>query len=129
MTEQLFNFDLKKISNFSKNDVTNRENNLKLFLENGLPNKKDEDWKFTDLNFIIKKNFNNIFINEDIKIYEKIDLIKDFDHNHIILVNGYYHSSDMRFEEKGKVIIKRLNTFENFKYNSGNNLSLLNRAL
>ncbi len=129
MTEQLFNFDLKRISNFSKNDVKNRENNLKLFLENGLPNKKDEDWKFTDLNFIIKKNFNSIFINEDIKIDEKIKLIEDFDHNHIILVNGYYHSSDMRFEEKGKVKIERLNTFENFKYNSGNNLSLLNRAL
>ena len=64
-----------------------------------------------------------------LRLMKKINLIKDFDHNHIILVNGYYHSSDMRFEEKGKVIIKRLNTFENFKYNSGNNLSLLNRAL
>ena len=40
--EELFNIDLKKTSLFSKKDETNREKNLKLFLESGFPNKKDE---------------------------------------------------------------------------------------
>ena len=53
--EELFNIDLKKTSLLSKEDETNREKNLKLFLESGFPNKKDENWKFTDLNSIIKK--------------------------------------------------------------------------
>ena len=58
--EQLFNFDLEKISSSSKKEELDRKKNLKLFLETGLPSKKDENWKFTDLNFIIKKNFKNI---------------------------------------------------------------------
>ena len=53
--EELFNIDLKKTSLLSKEDETSREKNLKLFLESGFSNKKDEDWKFTDLNSIIKK--------------------------------------------------------------------------
>ena len=55
--EQLFNFDLEKISSSSKKEELDRKKNLKLFLKTGLPSKKDENWKFTDLNFIIKKNF------------------------------------------------------------------------
>ena len=55
--EQLFNFDLEKISNSSDKEALDRKNNLELFLKNGLPNKKDENWKFTDLNLIINKNF------------------------------------------------------------------------
>ena len=35
--------------------------NLKLFYDNGLPNKKDENWKFTDLNSIISKNFKKYY--------------------------------------------------------------------
>ena len=53
--EELFNINLKKTSLFSKEDEIHREKNLKLFLESGFPNKKDENWKFTDLNSIIKK--------------------------------------------------------------------------
>ena len=60
MIEQLFNIDLNKTPLSSKKDKTNREKNLKLFLKGGLPNKKDENWKFTDLNFIINSNFKNI---------------------------------------------------------------------
>ena len=55
--EELFNINLKKTSLFSKEDKTHRDKNLKLFLESGFPNKKDENWKFTDLNSIIKKKF------------------------------------------------------------------------
>ena len=50
--EELFNIDLKKTSLLSKDDEINREKNLKLFLESGFSNKKDENWKFTDLSLI-----------------------------------------------------------------------------
>ena len=36
MMEQLFNFDLKKIINIPKNEVSERKKNLKLFYDNGL---------------------------------------------------------------------------------------------
>ena len=55
--EQLFNFNFKNFPYFSENEILDRKKSLKTFLETGLPNKKEEDWKFTDLNFIINKNF------------------------------------------------------------------------
>ena len=127
--EQLFNFDLEKISNSSEKEALDRKKNLKLFLNTGFPNKKDENWKFTDLNSIISKNFDSISNNQDFKLEKKIDLIKDFEHNHIVLVNGFLKSIDMKFEEKGKLKIESLNSFENFDYPLNNNLSLLNKAL
>ena len=58
--EQLFNFDLKEINNTSSKDLFERKKNLELFFKTSHTNKKDENWKFTDLNSIINKNFQNI---------------------------------------------------------------------
>ncbi len=127
--EQLFNFSLDKISNFSEKDSLERKKNLKLFLDSGLPNKKDEDWKFTDLNLIIKKNFKNISNNQEFTFEKEAEFIKDFEHNYIILVNGAFKLSDMSFEETEKVKIDNLNSFEEFNYQSINNLHSLNKAL
>ncbi len=127
--EQLFNFNLNKASQFSKKDVLNREKNLKLFLESGLPNKKNENWKFTDLNSIIKNNFKNISNDYSFNFEKKIQLINDFEHNSIILVNGLYKSSDTSFEEKEKVKIESLKSFEEINDHSNNNLYFLNKAL
>ena len=91
--EQLFNIDFKKIPSSNNKEAADRKKNFELFLKGGLPNKKDENWKFSDLNFIIGKNFKNISNNEEYKFDEKIDLINDFDHNKIILVNGSLYSS------------------------------------
>ena len=74
--EQLFDFKLSKILNSSKKEALEREKNLKLFLKAGLPNKQSENWKFTDLNSIINKNFKNITNNQDFKLEKKIDLIE-----------------------------------------------------
>ena len=60
--EQLFNFDLDKISNYSEKEALDRKKNLKLFLNTGFPNKKDENWKFTDLNSIISKIEDNTLL-------------------------------------------------------------------
>ena len=57
MEKQLKN-DFKKIiktSSFSKKDVKIKENHLNKFIETGFPSKKLEDWKFSDINQIIKK--------------------------------------------------------------------------
>ncbi len=127
--EQLFNIDLKKILTNSNKELNERKKNLNLFLESGLPNKKDEDWKFTDLNAIIKKNFKTIVNNQEFTFHKRIEIIKDFEHNHIILINGSYKSSDFKFEEKEKVQIKSIKSPKVNSDYSSNNLYCLNRAL
>ena len=127
--DQLFNIDLKKIPVSSDEEALERKKNLELFLETGLPNKKDENWKFSDLNFIISKNFKQISISDDFKFDKKIEFINDFDHNHITLINGVYKSCDIRFEEKEKVKIESFKSFDNFTNEKGNNLYNLNKAL
>ena len=127
--EQLFNIDLKKISTASKKELDERKRNLDLFFEGGLPNKKDEDWKFTDLKAIIKKNFKNIVNNQEFTFNKKIEIIKDFEHNHIVLVNGSYKSSDFKYEDKEKVQIKSIKLQKVNTDHSSNNLYCLNKAL
>ena len=99
-----------------------------MFFASGLPNKKEENWKFTDFNKILSENFKNIKNNDFIPDL-KIELINDFEHNYIVLVNGCFKSSDMKFEEKEKVKIEKFNSYEEIKYQSANNLNYLNKAL
>ncbi len=127
--EELFNIDLDKISNSSNKEALDRKKNLELFFKKGLPNKKDENWKFTDFSLIINKNFKKIKNNHDFSFDEKIELIRDFDHNFIILVNGLLNSFDISFEDKSKVNIEKLNSLDDFKNQSSSNLNYLNKAL
>ena len=127
--EQLFNINLNKIPISSKKEEINRKKNLELFLDGGFPNRKDENWKFTDLNLIIKKNFKKINNNFDFSFERKIDLINEFEHNNIIMVNGLYQSSDLKFEEKEKVKIESLKSLDESISQSSNNLYCLNKAL
>ena len=126
--QQLFNIELNKISS-SKKEGLERKKNFELFLKGGLPNKKDENWKFSDFNLIISKNFQQITNNDEFKLDKKIEFINDFDHNHIILVNGTFKSCDLRFEENEKVKIESLKSTERFNDQSSNNLYNLNKAL
>ena len=89
--EHLFNMNLKNIY-LDKKRSFRKKKIFELFLKAGLPNRKDENWKFSDFNFIISKNFKQITNCEDFKFDKKIELINDFDHNHIILVNGIFKS-------------------------------------
>ncbi len=127
--EQLFNIDFKRILSSDDKEDVNRKKNFEFFLKRGLPNKKDENWKFSDFNLIINKNFKNISNNEDYKFDEKIDFINDFDHNKILLVNGAFKSCDLQFEESGKVKIESLKSLEGFYQNLKSNLDYLNKAL
>ena len=49
----------------SKKDIELREKNLNEFIKNGFPNKRIEDWKFSDLNKIISSNI------KDLKYFNK----------------------------------------------------------
>ena len=58
----------------------------------------------------------------------KKDILKDFDHNHIFLVNGNLHSSNFEFEDKNKIKINSYDRSTNFLLNK-NPLVCLNHAL
>ena len=131
MKEQLkIDFD-KVIKNLkpSKKDIELRKKNLNQFIENGFPNKRIEDWKFSDLNQIISSNIKELkFFNNETKPnkFDKSILISNFDHNKIIFVNGLISKIDFNYEEKSKIEI--IDTHEAEDFNSKNSLVSLNNA-
>ena len=85
--KNFYDFKIEKIKNLSSEEKNLRKKNLDLFFQNGFPNKKNEDWKFTDLNSILGKNFNNIanknFKSED----KKLETIKNFEHKQRLVIS------------------------------------------
>ena len=132
MEEQLkIDFD-KIIKNLklSKKDIELREKNLNKFIKNGFPNKRIEDWKFSDLNQIISSNIKELkFFNDEIKPgeFDQSILINNFDHNKIIFINGLIYKFDFNYEEKDKIEI--IDTQETEDLDSNNSLVSLNNAL
>ncbi len=117
--------NIKKITD---NEKKFRIKNLELFKASGFPNKKFEDWKFSDFRNIVNNNFKKIDTKKTSSNISKINLIKDFEHNYIFLVNGNLHSSNFNFEESNKV--KVTNYQKNLNYEITNNpLICLNHAL
>ena len=57
---------LIKSSNLSKKNVELKKENFNYFFENGFPNKREENWKFSDLNQIISKNIKNLSFYNDL---------------------------------------------------------------
>ena len=83
-----------------------RKKDLDLFNKIGFPNKKDEDWKFTDLNSILSKNFTNIVNKEFPNEEKKPNFIGEFQHNYISLFNGKLVSNNFSYEEEDKILLK-----------------------
>ena len=118
-----------------------RIKNFKKFESLGFPTKKQENWKYTDLKTIINNNFEELQIYTDKKKLEfnTKSLIKNFEHNSVILLNGNFIESNFNFEDKKKVTIKSLrsvlenkNDFEKIKTyfdDDQNSLISLNHAL
>ena len=121
----------KTFKNYSSNDELGfKKNNLENFIKEGLPGRKLESWKFSDLNQIINKNIGELNFYIDPSKENLIDnalIIKDFDHNKIVFINGKVEELDFSFEDKDKV--KILKEFDiSTKIKSKNSLLNLNNA-
>ena len=119
---------IDKIKKITVKEKNFRIKNLELFKAVGFPNKRLEDWKFSDFKNIIDRNFEKLDAKKVSSNVKKIDLIKDFEHNYILLVNGNLHSSNFDYEEKSKIKISAYDKSINYEI-SKNPLVCLNHAL
>jgi Fe-S cluster assembly protein SufD len=118
-----------------------RIKNFNIFQKEGFPSKKEESWKYTDLKTLLYNNLNKLEVlnNKKTSQHHGKWLLKNFQHNQIILVNGEFVSSNFNFEAKDKIKIKPLRTvlkdkknFEKIKEffdDQKNSLTSLNHAL
>ena len=120
-----------KIKDKSDKSLKLREANLSTFKKKGFPNKREEDWKFTDLEKVLSENFKELH-NEQLS--NKKPNIQDlkFSHNSITLINGKFDSFDFKSEnlkDKNFLTIKQLdldlhsNFAKEFKDNQMQNLN------
>ena len=110
MKEQLkidFN-KIQEVSNFSNKDIEIKKSYLNKFIENGFPNRKQENWKFLDINQIISNNISDLSFYNDYSIENKINssiFIDDLEHNKIIFINGRIEKIDFSYEDKKQIEI------------------------
>ena len=132
MKEQLQkDFDnIIKNLNLSQKDIEIKKFCLDNFIDKGFPNRKNEDWKFSDLNQIIKKNIGELSFYSDYTSTNKIDtsvFVDGLEHNKIVFVNGRIEKIDFNYEKKEQIeIIDQSETIN--KFNAKNSLSDLNNA-
>ena len=131
MKEQLqkdFDNIIKDFS-LSQKDIEIKKFFLDNFINRGFPNKKEEEWKFSDLNQIIKKNIGELSFYNDYKTTNKVDtsiFVDGLEHNKIVFINGRIEKIDFDYEKKDQIeIIDQSETINEFNNNS---LSDLNNA-
>ena len=116
--------------NLSQKDIEIKKFCLNNFIDKGFPNRKNEDWKFSDLNQIIKKNIGELSFYSDYTSTNKIDssiFVDGLEHNKIVFVNGRIEKIDFNYERKEQIeIIDQSETIN--KFNAKNSLSDLNNA-
>ena len=104
-----FKTDFEKVlknNNLSEKEIAFKNLNAKEFSSHGFPNRKDEDWKFSDINQIIKKEIGELnFYNEQLKKSEidKDILLNEIEHNKLFFINGQLVQIDFNSEDKGKI--------------------------
>jgi len=136
------NFDAFQKANQSGSELDSiRIKNFNIFQKKGFPSKKEENWKYTDLKTILYNNLNKLELpnHENTSQYNSEWLLKNFEHNQIILVNGDFVSSTFSFETKEKIKIKPLKTvlkdkkdfkkIKDYFTEQQNSLASLNHAL
>ena len=131
MSDQLkTDFD-KTIANLklSNKNLEIRRKNLNQFSENGFPNKRVEDWKFSDLNQIISSNIKdlNFYNNLPPEKVNEVIFINKLKHNKIVFVNGVISNIDLSNEDETKISLSRNLDFDE-NYNKANPLISLNNA-
>ena len=127
--KQDYNFDVDMIKSLSNEEKNSRKKDLNTFLKTGFPSKKNEDWKFTDLNAILNKNFDKITNNFEFDLNKKFKILENFDHNYILLTNGALSKIDFNYEDEDKIVIKDFKNINSATPVTTNNLTLLNNAL
>ena len=131
MKEQLQkDFDnIVKNLNLSQKDIEIKKFYLDNFINRGFPNRRDEDWKFSDLNQIIKKDIGELSFYSDFTHTNKVDtsvFVDGLEHNKIVFINGRIEKIDFDYEQKDKIeIIDQSESINKLNHNS---LSDLNHA-
>ena len=132
MTEQI-KTDFEKIvktSAFSEKDVELKKMYLNKFLETGFPTRKLENWKFSDLSQIIKKNIGELNFYNDYSLPNKVDtsiFVEGLEHNKIVFINGRVEKVDFTHEDHDKIEINDDFKFVN-RLEDNNSLLSLNNA-
>ena len=132
MTEQI-KTDFEKIvktSAFSEKDVELKKMYLNKFLETGFPTRKLENWKFSDLSQIIKKNIGELSFYNDYSLPNKVDtsiFVEGLEHNKIVFINGRVEMVDFTHEDHDKIEINDDFKFVN-RLEDNNSLLSLNNA-
>ncbi|MAW94181.1 MULTISPECIES: Fe-S cluster assembly protein SufD [unclassified Leeuwenhoekiella] len=67
---------------------------IKVFEENGFPTKKDENWKYTSLNSLVKDDYSLVGRNEDAVEFRDVKkyFLNDIDTYKIVFIDGKYSS-------------------------------------
>ena len=133
MKEQLqkdFDNTIRNLT-LSQKDIEIKKFYLDNFINKGFPNRKEEDWKFSDLNQIIKKNIGELSFYSDYTSTNKVDtsaFVDGLEHNKIVFINGRIEKIDFDYEKKDQIeIIDQSETIN--KFDNNNSLSDLNNAL
>ena len=132
MKEQLqkdFDNTIRNLT-LSQKDIEIKKFYLDNFINKGFPNRKEEDWKFSDLNQIIKKNIGELSFYSDYASTNKVDtsaFVDGLEHNKIVFINGRIEKIDFDYEKKDQIeIIDQSETIN--KFNNNSSLSDLNSA-
>jgi len=132
MKEQLqkdFDNTIRNLT-LSQKDIEIKKFYLDNFIHRGFPNRREEDWKFSDLNQIIKKNIGEISFYNDYTTTNKVDtsvFVDGLEHNKIVFINGRIEKIDFDYEKKDQIeIIDQSETIN--KFNDNSSLSDLNSA-
>ena len=132
MKEQLqkdFDNTIKNLT-LSQKDIEIKKFYLDNFINKGFPNRREEDWKFSDLNQIIKKNIGELSFYSDYTSTNKVDTsayVDGLEHNKIVFINGRIEKIDFDYEKKDQIeIIDQSETIN--KFNNNSSLSDLNSA-
>ena len=119
-----------KASSFSESDAEFKKGFLNKFIAKGFPSRKFENWKFSDMNQIIKKNIGELSFYNDYSLSNKIDtsvFIDELEHNKIVFINGRVEKIDFAFEDKNKIEINE-DSKPKDKLENNNSLIDLNSA-
>ncbi len=131
MKEQLqkdFENIIKDMS-LSHKDIEIKKFYLENFINRGFPNRKEEDWKFSDLNQIIKKNIGELSFYSDYTSTNKVDssiFVDGLEHNKIVFINGRIEKINFDYEKKDQIEI--IDQSETINKSNNNSLSDLNNA-